>query len=66
MQKEFNGDDRFFPITYKDNWKVVRDIAEGSGTPYNKAAYDKESQREAEAAAKKAAEKKQQEQAPKQ
>ena len=56
MQKEFNGDDRFFPITYKDNWKVVREIAEGSGTPYNKAAYDKETQREAEAAAKKAAE----------
>lgn len=56
MQKEFNGDDRFFPITYKDNWKVVRDIAEGSGTPYNKVAYEKESQREAEAAAKKAAE----------
>ena len=53
MKKEFNGDDRFFPITYKDNWKVVRDIAERSGTPYNKAAYDKEAQREAEAAAKK-------------
>ena len=53
MQKEFNGDDRFYPITYKDTWKVVREIAEGSGTPYNKAAYDKESQREAEAAAKK-------------
>ena len=73
MQKEFNGDDRFFPITYKDNWKVVRDIAEGSGTPYNKAAYDKESQREAaaaakkaEEAAKKAAEQKQQAQPPKQ
>ena len=63
MTKEFNGDDRFFPITYKDNWKVVRDIAEGSGTPYNKAAYDKEAQREAEAAAKKA---QQQQQAPKQ
>ncbi len=56
MQKEFNGDDRFFPITYKDNWKAVREIAEGSGTPYNKAAYDKETQREADAAAKKAAE----------
>jgi phosphonate transport system substrate-binding protein len=56
MQKEFNGDDRFFPITYKDNWKVVREIAESSGTPYNTAAYDKETQREAEAAAKKAAE----------
>ena len=56
MQKEFNGDDRFFPITYKDNWKVVREIAESSGTPYNKVAYEKETQREAEAAAKKAAE----------
>ena len=40
MQKEFNGDDRFFPITYKETWKVVREIAEGSGTPYNKAAYE--------------------------
>ena len=65
MQKEFNGDDRFFPINYIDNWKVVRDIAEGSGTPYNKAAYDKETQREAEAAAKKA-QQQQQQQAPKQ
>ena len=53
MQKEFNGDDRFFPITYKETWKVVRDIAEGSGTPYNKAAYEAESKREAEALAKK-------------
>ncbi len=59
MQKEFNGDDRFFPITYKETWKVVREIAEGSGTPYNKAAYDAESKREAEALAKK-----QQQQAP--
>ncbi len=54
MQKEFNGDDRFLPITYKDNWAVVRDVAEKSGTPYNKAAYDAEARREAEAAAKKA------------
>jgi phosphonate transport system substrate-binding protein len=53
MVKEFNGDDRFFPITYKDAWKVVRDIAEGSGTPYNKSAYDAEAKREAEALAKK-------------
>lgn len=57
MQKEFNGDDRFLPITYIKNWAVVRDVAEKSGTPYNKAAYDAESKREAEAAAKKAAEK---------
>ncbi len=54
MQKEFNGDDRFLPITYKDTWAVVRDVAEKSGTPYNKAAYEAESRREAEAAAKKA------------
>ena len=53
MQKEFNGDDRFYPITYKETWKVVREIAEGSGTPYNKQAYDAETRREAEAAAKK-------------
>lgn len=53
MQKEFNGDDRFVPITYKANWAVVRDVAEKSGTPYNKAAYDAEAKREAEALAKK-------------
>ena len=55
MQKEFNGDDRFFPITYQKDWAVVRDVAEKTGTPYNKAAYDAESKREAEAAAKKKA-----------
>jgi len=57
MQKEFNGDDRFVKITYKDDWKVVREIAEGSGTPYNKAAYEAESAREAAAFAKKQQEK---------
>jgi phosphonate transport system substrate-binding protein len=53
MQKEFNGDDRFFPITYLKDWAVVRGVAEKTGTPYNKAAYDREVKREAEAAAKK-------------
>ncbi len=53
MQKEFNGDDRFVPITYKETWKVVRAIAEGSGTPYNKSAYDAEGRREAGTRAKK-------------
>jgi phosphonate transport system substrate-binding protein len=48
MQKEFNGDDRFVPITYKETWKVVREIAEGSGTPYNRQAFDQETKREAE------------------
>ena len=53
MKKEFNGDDRFLPITYQKDWAVVRDVAERSGTPYNKAAYDAETRREAEAQAKK-------------
>lgn len=55
MVKEFNGDDRFRPITYKDNWAVVREVAEKSGTPYNKAAYEADAKREAEAAARAAA-----------
>ena len=52
MTKEFNGDDRFLPITYAKDWQVVRDVAEKSGTPYNKSAYDAESRREADALAK--------------
>jgi phosphonate transport system substrate-binding protein len=52
MVKEFKGNDRFFPITYIKDWKVVREIAEGSGTPYNKAAYEKQKARD-EAKAKK-------------
>ena len=50
MQKDFEGDDRFFPITYLKDWAIVRKVAEDSGTPYNKAAYEKEAAREAEAA----------------
>ena len=55
MQKELFGGDRFVPISYQKDWAVVRDVAEKSGTPYNKAAYDAENKREAEAAAKRAA-----------
>ena len=61
MQKTFGGADRFFPITYQKDWGVVRKVAEETGTPFNRAAYEKESAREAEArkkAAEKAAEKK--------
>ena len=65
MQKEFNGDDRFLPISYQKDWAVVRDVAEKTGTPYNKNAYDAEAKREADAAAKKALEQ-QQQAAPKQ
>jgi phosphonate transport system substrate-binding protein len=52
MRKEFNGADRFFPITYKDAWKVVREIANASGTAYNKETFEAEAKREAEALAK--------------
>ncbi len=45
------------PITYKETWEPIRDVAEKSGTPYNKAAYEAQAKRDAEAAAKKAAEK---------
>jgi phosphonate transport system substrate-binding protein len=55
MQKEFNDTDRYTPVTYKSDWGVVREVAEKSGTPYNKAAYELEKKREAEDAAKKAA-----------
>lgn len=56
MTKEFNGNNRFVPITYQKHWEVVRRVAEGSGTPYNRAAYEREAKREAAAAAKKKAE----------
>jgi phosphonate transport system substrate-binding protein len=53
MVKAFEGADRFFPINYKTTWEVVRKVAKGSGESFDRAAYEKESKREAEAAAKK-------------
>ncbi|HEX9398234.1 MAG TPA: phosphate/phosphite/phosphonate ABC transporter substrate-binding protein [Burkholderiales bacterium] len=54
MQKAFDGADRFFPITYQEHWAVVRQVAQGSGEKFNKAAFDSLKQKEAEALAKKA------------
>lgn len=56
LKKEYAGEDRFLPMTYKDTWRPIREVAEKSGTPYNKVAYEAQAKREAEAAAKKAAE----------
>lgn len=56
MQKAFDGADRFYPVSYKKDWEVVRKVAEAGGESFNKSGYDKESAREAAAAAKKAAE----------
>ncbi len=54
MQKAFDGADRFFPINYQTQWEVVRSVAKGSGQGFDRAAYDKETKREADAAAAKA------------
>ena len=51
-RKEFNGEDRYVPITYKEKWAVVREVAEKSGTPFNKRSYEAESKRETDAIAK--------------
>ena len=53
MKKEFLGDDRFLPVSYKDDWALVRKVAEDSGTPYNRVGFDKERAAEEAARAKK-------------
>ncbi len=53
MQKAFDGADRFFPINYKTAWEPVRAVAAAGGESFGKTGYDKETKREAEAAAKK-------------
>ncbi len=57
MKKAFDGADRFFPITYKKDWEIVRKVAEGTGEKFNRAALDDLAKKEAEAALKKAAKK---------
>ena len=53
MKKEFLGDDRFLPVSYKGDWALVRKVAEDSGTPYNRAGFEKERAAEDAARAKK-------------
>jgi phosphonate transport system substrate-binding protein len=48
MVVEFNRDDRFVPITYKENWALVREIADKTGTPYTQPAFEAEAKREAD------------------
>ncbi len=57
MQKAFDGADRFVPITYINDWAIVRKVAEGSGEKFNRAAFDDLAKKEAAAAANKAAKK---------
>ncbi|MDB5797176.1 MAG: hypothetical protein JWP36_1078 [Paucimonas sp.] len=51
MQKAFDGADRFYPVTYKKDWEIVRRVAEAGGEAFNRKAYEKETAREAAAAA---------------
>lgn len=56
MSATFKGADRFAPITYKEDWGVIRDIAHATGTAYTKAGLQKlAEQNAAKKAAKKAA-----------
>lgn len=47
MKKAFDNADRFFPITYKEQWAVVRQVSEASGEKFNKEAYEKQAAKEA-------------------
>ena len=57
MKKAFDGADRFFPITYKKDWEIVRKVAESSGEKFNRTAFEDLAKKEVDAAAKKAAKK---------
>jgi phosphonate transport system substrate-binding protein len=52
MQKTFGGADRFFPVTFIKDWKVIRDIAASTGTSYNQAGLKKMAEKDAAKAAK--------------
>ncbi len=58
MQQTFGNADRFYPVTYEKDWKVIRDIAASTGTSYNQAGLKKMAEKEAAKKAKKKATKK--------
>ncbi len=55
MVETFKGADRFSPITYQNDWEVIRDIAHATGTAYTKAGLKKLAQKDAAKRAKKKA-----------
>ncbi|MGR7922747.1 phosphate/phosphite/phosphonate ABC transporter substrate-binding protein [Zobellella denitrificans] len=56
MQETFGGADRFYPITYKEDWQIIRDIAHATGTAYTKNGLQQLAEKEAADAAKQRAE----------
>jgi phosphonate transport system substrate-binding protein len=55
MSASFKGADRFAPITYKEEWGVIRDIAHATGTAYTKTGLKKLAEKDAAKRAKKKA-----------
>ncbi len=55
MIATFKGADRFAPISYKEEWGVIRDIAHATGTAYTKAGLKKLAEKDAAKRAKKKA-----------
>jgi len=41
MKEAFDGADRFYPVTYQKDWKIVRDVAKAGGESFTRSAYDK-------------------------
>ena len=37
--------DRFYPVTYKKDWAIVRDVAKAGGESFTRSAYDKASKK---------------------
>lgn len=52
MQETFGGADRFYPITYQEDWKIVRDVAHATGTAYTERGLQQLAEEEAAEAAK--------------
>ncbi len=57
MKETFGGADRFYPVTYMEDWAVIRNIADSTGTSYNQAGLKKMAAKDAAKAAKKKAKK---------
>lgn len=45
MKEAFDGADRFYPVTYKKDWAIVRDVAKAGGESFTRSAYDKASKK---------------------
>ncbi len=54
MSKTFGGADRFYPATFKEDWKVIRDIAHATGPAYTKKVLQKLADKDAAKSANKA------------